>query len=202
MLSRITPAHAGKRIGCKEIFLLTADHPRVCGEKGRGNGVNLWAGGSPPRVRGKPRCAPAFRTSSGITPACAGKTANKTLGAALYRDHPRVCGENQGVRLPSAHRQGSPPRVRGKPRIRHWERHCIGITPACAGKTAYDPQRRSRRADHPRVCGENRVVLREQHERLGSPPRVRGKHDLPVYILDAGRITPACAGKTKVCAIV
>mgnify|MGYP004686849739 CR=1 FL=1 len=50
---RITPACAGKRrefVFCRAAF---EDHPRVCGEKDRGNNLKEGKMGSPPRVRGK-----------------------------------------------------------------------------------------------------------------------------------------------------
>ena len=51
--ARITPACAGKTPADAKRDGKNRDHPSVCGENSNGNGVNLWAGGSPPRVRGK-----------------------------------------------------------------------------------------------------------------------------------------------------
>ena len=51
--------------------------------------------------------------------------------------------------------------------------------------------------DHPRGCGENRVLSALGKRNTGSPPRMRGKH---VYHEDGTgifRITPADAGKTR-----
>ena len=52
--------------------------------------------------------------------------------------------------------------------------------------------------DHPRVCGENFFtrVLRAFNQ--GSPPRVRGKPNQVSSVRLSHRITPACAGKTKI----
>lgn len=49
----ITPAYAGKSLGCFCGLCCGRDHPRVCGEKTlcRSTVVPVW--GSPPRVRGK-----------------------------------------------------------------------------------------------------------------------------------------------------
>ena len=70
------------------------------------------------------------------------------------------------------------------------------ITPACAGKRRSAPAPTSKARDHPRVCGEKSSTGIQMQERIGSPPRMRGK-DLGGVVLDVfGRITPACAGKS------
>ena len=71
------------------------------------------------------------------------------------------------------------------------------ITPACAGKTAVSAHTPLARADHPRVCGENRLSCRTSTTQSGSPPRVRGKLSHIHTEIAANRITPACAGKTQ-----
>ena len=55
-------------------------------------------------------------------------------------------------------------------------RMCPGITPACAGKTQRHCGGLEPLEDHPRVCGENRIAEMIIAGRMGSPPRVRGKH--------------------------
>ena len=50
--------------------------------------------------------------------------------------------------------------------------------------------------DHPRRCGENRLVLTFFPCGLGSPPQVRGKQRNFILHIGAARITPAGAGKT------
>ena len=93
---RITPACAGKTDSryhrprraedhprvCGENVVedvpATADvgsHPRVCGENSLNPTSSTPLRGSPPRVRGKPRSFIGRVASRGITPACAGKTA-------------------------------------------------------------------------------------------------------------------------------
>ena len=72
---RITPACAGKRLSLSPFMPYFWDHPRLCGKKGKlsiGIRVNM---GSPPLVRGKDRFAYNKMVPSGITPACAGKSA-------------------------------------------------------------------------------------------------------------------------------
>lgn len=71
-----------------------------------------------------------------ITPAQAGKSPTYSGCVLLARDHPRVGGEKQNVKVCQHFRTGSPPRGRGK--VKH-VLHAVldvGITPAWAGKRA------------------------------------------------------------------
>ena len=70
------------------------------------------------------------------------------------------------------------------------------ITPACAGKTQKRQPRRPTLRDHPRVCGKNRAAYVLHFRFLGSPPRVREKHENSYSLYHTLGITPACAGKT------
>ena len=90
----LIPACAGKT----SVFFAYSDrsaaHPRVCGENVERLGHGVEAGGSSPRVRGKP---PGWRPPSpndGLIPACAGKTAAGPGRPHRRWAHPRVCGEN------------------------------------------------------------------------------------------------------------
>ena len=126
-------------------------------------------------MRGKASTRPTFTPTPGITPACAGKSTTSARTAAGYLDHPRVCGEKSPPPQKRSVNSGSPPRVRGKvahPVIPVGDQ---GITPACAGKSGDLICAAGAWWDHPRVCGEKRIV----EKRFGG---VEG-------------ITPACAGK-------
>ena len=77
-------------------------------------------------------------------------------------------------------------------RSRAWD--FLGITPACAGNSSESKSRAARLQDHPRVCGEQFMLLSLQKAVVGSPPRVRGTEQyLGQRDLQEG-ITPACAG--------
>ena len=89
----ITPAYAGKSSGGARADRGWKDHPRACGEKGQVREHFKVKEGSPPRMRGKGSGFPSVGCSRGITPAYAGKSAERTASAAGCRDHPRVCGE-------------------------------------------------------------------------------------------------------------
>ena len=70
------------------------------------------------------------------------------------------------------------------------------ITPAHAGKTPRMTCSFSSGTDHPRACGENKDTGRKRFKQSGSPPRMRGKHELTEFRHSLSRITPAHAGKT------
>ena len=134
--------------------------------------------------------------TSGITPACAGKTLLIKARTMAFWDHPRVCGKNSGTILFISSNQGSPPRVREK--LQQFGLHIPSnrITPACAGKTFSAAIKPICPKDHPRVCGKNFWCSGLLSHCLGSPPRVREKRFKRVFSLKYHGITPACAGKT------
>ena len=147
----------------------------MCGENRSAHHADGFCKGSPPRVRGKPLLGEIACGEPRITPACAGKTAPRSPCIYAGGDHPRVCGENCTSRPAQRPERGSPPRVRGKLHKRGLLRGSLGITPACAGKTALSQGRGPASWDHPRVCGENRLRFFSPRGITGSPPRVRGK---------------------------
>ena len=71
---RLIPACAGKTRPWAHADLRQEAHPRVCGENMRRPCRMFSCEGSSPRVRGKPTTPVARRGSSGLIPACAGKT--------------------------------------------------------------------------------------------------------------------------------
>ncbi len=134
----ITPAWAGK----SDVFQFSAtsgkDHPRVGGEKPRTARRTLRAKGSPPRGRGKVYEQTFVWRQRRITPAWAGKSHKLHPGRAGTKDHPRVGGEKVWGKDEKGNEKGSPPRGRGKDEIVD-QRYSTGrITPAWAGKRAYE----------------------------------------------------------------
>ena len=132
----ITPAYAGKRRCPRFHPGRIRDHPRVCGEKGRVRPAFLRTPGSPPRVRGKIRCLTARYSRARITPAYAGKRVSRSPAKTGAWNHPRVCGEKAFGCRRCTFPQGSPPRMRGKGSRMTRATSMVGITPACAGKSA------------------------------------------------------------------
>ena len=106
-----------------------------------------------------------------------------------------MCGEKDVLLDGHLFHPGSPPHVRGKDDRQLILCVCLGITPACAGKSAISAERARRNKDHPRMCGEKYCWTLIACLNWGSPPHVRGKvlATQPQYLILG--ITPACAGK-------
>ena len=173
--SGITPAWAGKSLFDMVINSLLEDHPRVGGEKFQKPIDMLQDMGSPPRGRGKVlEFALVFRWCR-ITPAWAGKRHHAEQGDVLFQDHPRVGGEKSSLSSRFIGGSGSPPRGRGKASSSYWSRRARRITPAWAGKSSSYHFSLSAFWDHPRVGGEKVEQLNGCRQKLGSPPRGRGK---------------------------
>ena len=150
----ITPAYAGKRRLCVVAAHLGRDHPRVCGEKRDFSRLPPFLQGSPPRMRGKGFESGVSSIQRGITPAYAGKSRPYIWVLVRLRDHPRVCGEKNHIRIGDLLRTGSPPRMRGKEVSKRLNSTKRRITPAYAGKRVSIRQAVVNSRDHPRVCGE------------------------------------------------
>ena len=132
---RITPAYAGKSGYTESAFLITWDHPRLCGEKFALIVLPLIVTGSPPPMRGKVCGCTGLRVPERITPAYAGKSVRHISYRTETPDHPRLCGEKCPLDNPPHLAAGSPPPMRGKvPQIQK-ESEVKGITPAYAGKS-------------------------------------------------------------------
>ena len=65
----------------------------MCGEQLDTEGVDGFASGSSPRVRGAACMASIVALSPWIIPACAGSSVYYLHHGSDNRDHPRVCGE-------------------------------------------------------------------------------------------------------------
>ena len=147
-------------------------------------------------MRGKLLFGSGHFVVAGITPAHAGKTTHGAMRSMTGRDHPRACGENRISFSVTTSCRGSPPRMRGKRLQRVWRETRVGITPAHAGKTSVQRVYLPVAPDHPRACGENSSLASARSGKLGSPPRMRGKHLRHFVQRASGGITPAHAGKT------
>ena len=127
-------------------------------------------------MRGKAPAIVLQSTSSGITPAYAGKSCPAHSHPRQIQDHPRLCGEKyRSIR-------------RFFPNSR--------ITPAYAGKRSRENFSENLKKDHPRLCGEKRHFPNQNRRLRGSPPPMRGKAYLTSWHVSTARITPAYAGKS------
>ena len=89
--------------------------------------------------------------------------------------------------------------MRGKEASRKLRGTLKGITPAYAGKSQCNSSCTAGKWDHPRVCGEKESVNDGTAIRAGSPPRMRGKARSCQANTSVTRITPAYAGKSRIC---
>ena len=108
----------------------------MCGEKQSRQRCRMSRTGSPPRMRGKARATASRAAPCGITPAYAGKRVSRSPAKTGAWNHPRVCGEKAFGCRRCTFPQGSPPRMRGKGSRMTRATSMVGITPACAGKSA------------------------------------------------------------------
>ena len=135
MMTRITPAYAGKSSGGFRISFRLGDHPRLCGEKLCFSQTLLCHLGSPPPMRGKDITATWATSIFRITPAYAGKSSVVPYPVPASRDHPRLCGEKVQTASGIAPMTGSPPPMRGKATRTPLFFQNLRITPAYAGKS-------------------------------------------------------------------
>ena len=192
----LIPARAGKTPCGSGARGRTRAHPRACGENIHGSRGPDGAGGSSPRVRGKPFRRTQRTIPKRLIPARAGKTVTLLSSRLPSPAHPRACGENCRPGRVVDGAAGSSPRVRGKlPRVRN-RRVDRGLIPARAGKTFSMPPGVSPPSAHPRACGENQRTLRYPRHQAGSSPRVRGKLILWGPVPVTLGLIPARAGKT------
>ena len=110
---------------------------------------------TPPRMRGRRKRWNFHRNSCRNTPAYAGKTVLFESEGVSGQKHPRVCGEDSFSNSLKAHEKETPPRMRGRLRIKDSPGDRERNTPAYAGKTRALHYAIFWREKHPRVCGED-----------------------------------------------
>ena len=153
--------------------------------------------GSPPLARGTDLCFSINNRILRITPACAGNSVLRYASQNVFWDHPRLRGEQHGLRHKLHGGAGSPPLARGTEKSRNLFTVELGITPACAGNSYHKVTEAQRNRDHPRLRGEQKVKLVTTTWDKGSPPLARGTVYNIIRNNSRVRITPACAGNSS-----
>ena len=194
----ITPACAGKTDGSSISLKSLEDHPRMCGENQNLTLNTRTFQGSPPHVRGKRLQFHDFSMFHGSPPHVRGKLFVSCPVGNFFKDHPRMCGENPIIYMLFLGDLGSPPHVRGKHLSNPVDYPDFRITPACAGKTCSANNCSIFSTDHPRMCGENIINLRQTRQELGSPPHVRGKLCSPGFLFQFFGDHPRMCGENSV----
>ncbi len=194
---RFIPAGAGNATWSSDRSRPAAVHPRGCGERAGGAGLEGRADGSSPRVRGTHARAGLDARAGRFIPAGAGNAVRNSASPAAPAVHPRGCGERLFRASFIRPATGSSPRVRGTQRrdtLRAARRRFI---PAGAGNAARIARGARITTVHPRGCGERAggVVLMVAYS--GSSPRVRGTLQAAGQHLDLGRFIPAGAGNAR-----
>ena len=115
---RIIPADAGSTQASVSPSPYGWDHPRGCGEHADTLGYVFAGGGSSPRMRGAPPLRRLTILYQRIIPADAGSTIPTPIHDLVCQDHPRGCGEHQGLAVAMLRTMGSSPRMRGAQRRR------------------------------------------------------------------------------------
>ena len=110
-------------------------------------------------------------------------------------------GEDTRPRSTCCAATGSPPHARGRLIEFAFAVSHPRITPACAGKTERHLSSPIDLKDHPRMRGEDNCTEIFVPKSEGSPPHARGRRARRGPRRLRLRITPACAGKTKICAV-
>ena len=156
---RNIPAYAGKTNRHRATLLQTPEHPRVCGENYPLVSTITLALGTSPRMRGKLGVGARDVARARNIPAYAGKTHLRHLFPSHPTEHPRVCGETCKFANRLITETGTSPCMRGKLTQGLPEGIEERNIPAYAGKTPRKKPNGSSLEEHPRVCGENSLLV-------------------------------------------
>ena len=196
LLTRNTPAYAGKTVGIYAREMLLQKHPRLRGEdygrveSGREKRRNTpaYAGKTShhsipfswlkkhPRLRGEdPKDACSQSSAPETPPLTRGRLKGESIGADAMRNTPAYAGKTR----PSSRslRKGleTPPLTRGRrPALAHLGEQA-GNTPAYAGKTVSWLKLKMMGRKHPRLRGEDASWRLKRASRVETPPLTRGR---------------------------
>ncbi len=194
---RLIPARAGKTLAAAVAAARKRAHPRAGGENLVLAVVELLAGGSSPRGRGKRTRSRKTLGRQRLIPARAGKTRSTPTDPWSCQAHPRAGGENDATDKFKNTLSGPSPRVRGKLQGHGPHEVLRRLIPARAGKTVACGTAPRCSPAHPRAGGENLSAWLQMVSGLGSSPRGRGKPPKDLQPLAGVRLIPARAGKTS-----
>ena len=171
---RIIPAYAGSTRMPGTCPKPRGDHPRIRGEHGVEEELDIVVQGSSPHTRGARGAPPDVAAVLRIIPAYAGSTGPAGTPPSETPDHPRIRGEHASKRRSNYRNPGSSPHTRGaRYSSSRWSIR-RGIIPAYAGSTGPSARTRSGAGDHPRIRGEHVAGLGSIGVCAGSSPHTRG----------------------------
>ncbi len=149
-------------------------HPRVRGDHGIAQQLDLQRLGSSPRSRGPLQAQRLDLIFARFIPAFAGTTSKSIRCSTAPTVHPRVRGDHREVDLLARSRLGSSPRSRGPQLGARWGSTAGRFIPAFAGTTGRREISVAHRTVHPRVRGDHVSARRNVDADAGSSPRSRG----------------------------
>ena len=158
VMTRNTPACAGKTDRYGETKEGDPKHPRLRGEDPETKAIGLTIVETPPLARGRLEVDRAEAVRTGNPPACAGKTEAVADRISALRKHPRLRGEDSITRTGHTCISETPPLARGRHPARCTPELWARNTPACAGKTPTGEGQQQRCKKHPRLRGEDKYV--------------------------------------------
>ena len=188
----------GKTVFAEVFFIHPKKQPHVRGEDCQiGGGAALWAE-TPPRAWGRHPKATEESLDDRNTPTCVGKTSRKRKPVTRLRKHPHVRGEDITKMRPSWQTWETPPRAWGRlvrnPCCEALDRN----TPTCVGKTTEKRCGPTGCGKHPHVRGEDPIGTATHQPPVETPPRAWGRRRHWQGMLQRGRNTPTCVGKTPI----
>ncbi len=175
------------------------EHPRLRGEDVPLVSLYPPKLGTPPPTRGRSLSVVCTTTSSGNTPAYAGKIGNHSEPITRIREHPRLRGEDEANSSSMTGDTGTPPPTRGRFVWPNRVSAAVGNTPAYAGKMSLDSVLIPNRREHPRLRGEDVFSVLKRLMSLGTPPPTRGRFIEKYSSVKLPGNTPAYAGKMLYC---
>ncbi|EFC82233.1 conserved hypothetical protein [Parafrankia sp. EUN1f] len=150
-----TPACAGTTGPRTRPATPGSEDPRVRGDDNEDEGAGFGDDGRPPRARGPRHGRGGGAGRGGKTPACAGTTSSADGMFPHHGEDPRVRGDDLAGVSGARPGTGRPPRARGRHHVLAGYAGRQGKTPACAGTTLTRARLAPRRAEDPRVRGDD-----------------------------------------------
>ena len=175
-ICRFIPACAGNARGGSWRTTPATVHPRMRGERRKGQRPEPRSFGSSPHARGTRRAAMVLRRGGRFIPACAGNAPTPPVALSPSAVHPRMRGERQTQGQPIPYIHGSSPHARGTPTAYDPRNRAWRFIPACAGNASLQKCLICSNAVHPRMRGERVTATFLASSTVGSSPHARGTH--------------------------
>ncbi len=172
--TRFIPTCAGSRYQSLGVTGPQTVHPHVRGEQRNQSPDGLQAAGSSPRARGAAEMVKTYGVQWRFIPACAGSSSRPLWLQHDVTVHPRVRGEQRSPLGDRSASLGSSPRARGAGAQGVAVAVHLRFIPACAGSSPLSRLGYGWLVVHPRVRGEQNLLISRHFNSAGSSPRARG----------------------------